>query len=110
MSFDIPQMHIPDDSPEVRAIEAIISREHLSLEEVVRRALRGMDAKRPRARPAAARGRATKHVAPLTDDEINQLKVMNPVFGLLEDVPEEKIDRMAQTIQRMKRESFQTRA
>lgn len=42
MSFDIPQIHIPDDSPEAQVMEAIISRDHVSPEDVVRRALRQM--------------------------------------------------------------------
>lgn len=39
MSFDIPQFVIADNSPEAEVIEAIISRDHVSVEEVVRRAL-----------------------------------------------------------------------
>jgi len=46
----------------------------------------------------------------VTDEQIRQLKALNSTFGLLEDVPEEKIDRMAATIKRMKREGFPTRA
>jgi len=42
VSFDIPPMHIDDNTPEARIIEAIVSRDHVSPEEVVRRALRGM--------------------------------------------------------------------
>ena len=44
MSFDIPQIHLPDNSPEARAIEAIISRDHVTAEEVVRSAIRGLAA------------------------------------------------------------------
>ena len=42
VSFDIPQIHIADNSPEARVIEAIMNRDHVSPEEVVRRALRGL--------------------------------------------------------------------
>lgn len=46
----------------------------------------------------------------VTDEQIRQLKALDSSFGLLEDVPEEKIDRMAATIQRMKQEGFTARA
>jgi hypothetical protein len=47
MSFDIPQIHIPDNSPEAQVLEAIISREHVSPEQVVLRALREMAGNTP---------------------------------------------------------------
>ena len=40
----------------------------------------------------------------MTDEQIRQLKELDSSFGLLEDVPEEKIDRMAAAIRRMKKE------
>jgi len=46
----------------------------------------------------------------VTDEQIQQLKALDGTFGLLEDVPEEQIDRMAATIRRMKRERFPARA
>jgi len=46
----------------------------------------------------------------VTDEQIRQLKALDSSYGLLEDVPAEKIDRMAATIQRMKREGFPSRA
>ena len=46
MSFDIPPLHIPDNSLEARAIEAIISRDHVSPEEAVRRVLRDAGTKK----------------------------------------------------------------
>ncbi|CAN5492978.1 hypothetical protein BH11ARM2_BH11ARM2_22240 [soil metagenome] len=46
----------------------------------------------------------------VTDEQIRQLKALDSSYGLLEDVPEEKIDRMAATIRRMKREGFSARA
>ena len=46
----------------------------------------------------------------VTDEQIRQLKAIDPLFGLLEDVPEEQIDRMEASIQRMKRERLPTRA
>lgn len=42
MSFDIPPIHIADNSPEAKVMEAMINRDHVSPEEVVLRALRGM--------------------------------------------------------------------
>lgn len=41
MNFDIP-LHIETDTPEARAIEAVMKRDHVSAEEAVRRALRGV--------------------------------------------------------------------
>ena len=41
MSFDIP-LHIENNTPEARLIEAIVSRYHVSPEEAVRKALRGV--------------------------------------------------------------------
>jgi hypothetical protein len=41
MSFDIP-LHIENNTPEAQVIEAIIRHDHVSPEEAVRRALRGM--------------------------------------------------------------------
>lgn len=46
----------------------------------------------------------------VTDEQVRQLKALDSSFGLLEDVPEEKIDRMAATIQQMKLEGFPSRA
>lgn len=43
------------------------------------------------------------------DDQILQLKALNRTFGLLEDVPDEQIDRMSATIERMKAEEFPSR-
>ncbi|RYG99233.1 MAG: hypothetical protein EON58_04670 [Alphaproteobacteria bacterium] len=46
----------------------------------------------------------------VTDEQIRQLKALDSSFGLLEDVSEESIDRMAATIQGMKQEGFTARA
>ena len=40
MSFDIPNLHIPDNSPEAKVIEFIISRDTVTPEEAIRTALR----------------------------------------------------------------------
>jgi hypothetical protein len=40
MSFDIHDLHIEPDSPEGRGLQAIISRDHVTAEEAVRRVLR----------------------------------------------------------------------
>lgn len=49
MSFDIPEIHFPDNSQEAQVMEAIMRREHLTAEEIVRMAIRmlGLVAKRP---------------------------------------------------------------
>lgn len=41
MTFDIP-LHIPDNSREAQVIEAIMNRDHVSPEEAIRAALRGI--------------------------------------------------------------------
>jgi len=40
MSFDIPQLHIADNSPEARAVEHVMLAQHVSAEEAVRSILR----------------------------------------------------------------------
>ena len=40
MSFDIPLLHIPDNSPEARAVESVMLTQHVSAEEAVRSILR----------------------------------------------------------------------
>jgi hypothetical protein len=57
-----------------------------------------------------AKKRRTVNEVLVTDEQIRQLKALDPLFGLLEDVPKEQIDRMAASIQRMKRERFPSRA
>lgn len=58
MSFDIPQLHFPGNSPEAQVIEAIINRDHVSPEEAVRRALRGIAKERGKVvSPATAEGK-----------------------------------------------------
>lgn len=42
MSFDIPPLHIPDNSREAQVIQAIMIRDQVTAEEAVRAALRGM--------------------------------------------------------------------
>jgi hypothetical protein len=42
----------------------------------------------------------------VTDEQIRQLKALDLLFGLLEDVPEGQIDRMEASIQRMNRARF----
>ncbi len=40
MSFDIPSMHIADNSPEAEAVERVMLAQHVGAEEAVRRILR----------------------------------------------------------------------
>jgi len=40
MSFDIPSMHIPDNSPEAQAVERVMRAQHVSAEEAIRNILR----------------------------------------------------------------------
>ena len=40
MAFDIPNLHIEQNSPEGQNLQAIIQRDHVSPEEAIRRALR----------------------------------------------------------------------
>lgn len=47
---------------------------------------------------------------PLTPEELAHLKELDGTFGLLEDVPEEVIDRIEEGIRRMKKEGFPVRA
>jgi hypothetical protein len=54
--------------------------------------------------------RKAQIVAPLSEDELRQLDGFGKTFGLLADVPDEDIDRMAATVRRMKREGSPARA
>jgi len=104
MSFDFP-IHIPDNSPEAKAIEAIVIRDHVSPEEVVRRAIRALAVPPPNANSAPPKSVAEL----LTDEMINELKSLDSSYGLLEDVPLGRIEQMEATIQRMKQEDFSDR-
>ena len=46
MSFEIPQMHIPDNSPEAEAVESVMLSEHIGVEDAVRLILRNATDKR----------------------------------------------------------------
>jgi len=46
----------------------------------------------------------------VTDEQIRELKALDGSFGILEDVSEEQIDRIAASIRRSKREGFAKRA
>ena len=108
MSFDIP-IHLADNSPEARVIEAIVKRDRVSPEEVVRRAIRTLNMPQAAKEPTT-RNRKTEKPDVLTDELINELKSLDSSYGLLEDVPDENIRRMSETIRRMKREGFPSRA
>jgi len=71
MSFDIP-LHIETNTPEARLIEAIVIRDHVSPEEAVRRALRGV---------------AIEPVSDRANSEIGK-KPGELLFGLYADEPE----------------------
>jgi len=95
MSYDFP-VTIQQD------IQQYAQAEHITAEEAVLKIIQvGLKSIR----------RKAQKVAPLSDDELNQLKVLAPgTFGLLEDVPDEQIKRMDATIRRTKRERFPARA
>ena len=40
MSYDIPQLHIPDNSPEAQVIETVVNRDQVTPKEAVLRILR----------------------------------------------------------------------
>lgn len=105
MSLDIP-IHFHENSPEARAIQAIVARDHISPEEVVRRAVMGLVGPPTSLFPPDK----PKVVPPLSEDEIRQLDSLGKTFGLLADVPDEDIDRMAETIRQTKQEGFPPRA
>lgn len=90
MSFDIPT-HLK------REIQEYARSVHISTDEaVVRLVASGLrEAKRE-----------TVDLSPITEEELRRLRELDPTFGLLADVPEEAIDRMAETIRLMKEEDF----
>lgn len=47
MSFDIPKLHIPDNSPEAHAVEQVMQSQHVGPEEAVRHILREADNRNP---------------------------------------------------------------
>ena len=71
MNFDIP-LHIENNTPEARLIEAIVSRDHVSPEEAVRMALRGV---------------ASEPLSDRTDSKVGK-KPGELLFGLYADEPE----------------------
>lgn len=90
MSFDFP-------ANIQRGIQQYAQAEHISLDAAAMKLVEaGLKTVQQR----------TKGPDLVTDEQINQLKALDSSFGLLEDVPEERIDRMATTIKRMKRERF----
>ena len=109
MSFDIPQMHIPDNSTEARILEAIIDRDHVTVEEAVRRALRAVEFK-PEAPIKSAPKRNDQSVAPVTDQELQQFKELYPGLGLLDDVTDEQWDRILKGARKLNKEGFSPRA
>ena len=110
MSFDVPQMHLPDNSPEAQIMEAIISREHVTPEEVVRMALRRLTIPhRPAKRVAPNKGQA-QSIAPLTEAEMQYLDQMFPALDALDDVTDEQWGRIDKNVRRMKQARLSTRA
>jgi len=109
MSFDIPQMRIPDNSTEARILEAIIDRDHVTVEEAVRRALRTVEVK-PAAPKKSATKRQAQSVAPVTDQELKQFKELYPGLGRLDDVTDEQWDRILKGACKMNKEGFPRRA
>ena len=94
MSFDFPAAILQD-------IQQYAQAEKISAEEALIKLVQtGLKATRRKVKP----------IAPLTDDEIRQLDGLGKTFGLLADLPDEDVDRMAASIQSMKREGFRTNA
>jgi hypothetical protein len=85
MSFDIP-LHIADNSPEALIIEAIVLRDHVSPEEVVRRALKAFTIV-PRGPELKDGKRKSAKVSPLTDEELKRFDDLYPglSFGGITD-------------------------
>ncbi len=46
MSFDLPQMHVPDNSPETKAVQSVMATQHVGVEGAVRAILRNAADKR----------------------------------------------------------------
>jgi hypothetical protein len=80
-----------------RDVQEYAQAEHISADEAAVKLIReALKASRRKAKGADL----------VTDEQLRQLKALDPSFGLLEDVPEEQIDRMSAMIRRMKREGF----
>jgi len=109
MSFDIPKMHIADNTPEARVLEAIISRDHISAEEAVRRAIRNLETSvvTPKATP---RRRSAEPTASLSSAELSELESAFPGLTALDEVTEEQWARIDSKIRQGKRAGLSTRA
>jgi hypothetical protein len=110
MSVDIPPIHFPDNSREAQVIQAIVSRDHITPEEVVRRALRGMIIATPKQRPVGARKRKSAKADPITDEELAAIDALCPALKLLNDVTDEQWEQVAAGARRMNKEGFPNRA
>jgi len=108
MGFDIPQMHLPDNSHEAQVIEAVINRDQVSVEEAVRRALRSVEVKSDV--PKKVRARRGAAASPVTNEELDAFKALYPGLGLLGDLSDEQWDRILKSSQAMKREGFKPSA
>jgi predicted HTH domain antitoxin len=99
MSFDIPAIHLPDNSAEARILETIIRREHVSVEEAVRLAIRTgfIEPKN-----SVAKRREVKHE--ITDEDLELLRQNVPIFGFLENLPESVVDAMEATSKQIREE------
>jgi len=103
MSFDIPKMHFPDDSQEARILEAIIDRDHVTVEEAIRRALRTVEVKPTAPTKSATKRKAGKGV--ITATELQQLRAI-PTFAFFEKLPETVIDTMKAASKQTRAERF----
>ena len=102
MSFDIPPLHIPDNSPEARAIQAIISRDRVTPEEAVRSVLRGAAMQLPKSKPKTpANRRDPRGVKPISEAELAKLDKLCPALQMLDDVTDEQWDRIAKVAREM---------
>jgi hypothetical protein len=108
MSFDL-HITLPDNSPEARLVQAIVSREHVSPEEAVRKVLRGSALEPRKVKPSTSTSKP-KPSEPLTMRELEQFEELFPSLGLLGDVTDEQWLSIEQDIGRMKRDGFRRHA
>jgi hypothetical protein len=94
MSFDLP-------ADVERELVRYAKAEHISpIEAAVKFIQSGLEASKSR----------VKNTDELSQSELDQLNGFGKTFGLLADVPDDTIDRIASTIERMKKEGFPNRA
>ncbi|HEY3779849.1 MAG TPA: hypothetical protein VGL56_02105 [Fimbriimonadaceae bacterium] len=73
MSFEIPPIYIPDNSPEAQAVEQVMQAQHIGPEEAVRTILRSADKRNP----------AQRMIGLFSSDE--DAAIMDDVMELVEE-------------------------